>query len=65
MSVKILIFCQSMNVGLCYINKYTGHCVCFFFQGGAKGMGGGPGGMFGFGQSTAKVIKKDIGVKFA
>lgn len=34
-------------------------------KGGAKGMGGGPGGMFGFGQSTAKVIKKDIGVKFA
>jgi hypothetical protein len=51
MSVKILIFCQSINVGLCYINKSTGHSVCFFFQGGAKGMGGGPGGMFGFGQS--------------
>lgn len=32
---------------------------------GPGGMGGGPGGMFGFGQSTAKVIKKDIGVKFA
>ncbi|ESO87916.1 hypothetical protein LOTGIDRAFT_127065 [Lottia gigantea] len=25
---------------------------------------GGPGGMFGFGQSTAKVVKGDIGVKF-
>ncbi|XP_055955456.1 AFG3-like protein 2 [Patella vulgata] len=32
---------------------------------GVKGRSGsGPGGIFGFGQSTAKIIKEDIGVKF-
>jgi len=34
-------------------------------MGGAGGGGkGGPMGMFGFGQSTAKVVKEDIGVRF-
>ena len=31
---------------------------------GTRGAGGGSRGMFGFGQSTAKVIKDDIGVRF-
>ena len=31
---------------------------------GAGGSKGGPGGLFGFGQSTAKVVKGDIGVTF-
>lgn len=36
------------------------------FQGGGgrSGSRGGAGGIFGFGQSTAKIIKEDIGVKF-
>ncbi|XP_076469956.1 mitochondrial inner membrane m-AAA protease component AFG3L2-like [Babylonia areolata] len=36
------------------------------FQGGTgrSGSRGGAGGIFGFGQSTAKIIKEDIGVKF-
>ncbi|KAK7493795.1 hypothetical protein BaRGS_00014936 [Batillaria attramentaria] len=35
------------------------------FQGGGRGGSrGGGGGIFGFGQSTAKIIKEDIGVKF-
>ncbi|XP_074645083.1 mitochondrial inner membrane m-AAA protease component AFG3L2-like [Tubulanus polymorphus] len=34
------------------------------FQGGRGGAGGKGGGIFGFGQSTAKIIKEDIGVKF-
>ena len=40
--------------------------VIFIFQGRPKpgSRGGGPGGMFGFGQTTAKVIKDDIGVRF-
>ncbi|CAG5126606.1 unnamed protein product, partial [Candidula unifasciata] len=29
------------------------------------GRGGGPGGMFGFSQTTAQVLEKDIGVKFS
>lgn len=33
-------------------------------MGGRGGSRGGPGGIFGFGQSTAKIIKEDIGVKF-
>ncbi|KAK7114430.1 mitochondrial inner membrane m-AAA protease component AFG3L2-like [Littorina saxatilis] len=37
------------------------------FQGGGGrgGSRGGAGGIFGFGQSTAKIIKEDIGVKFS
>ncbi|XP_064612008.1 AFG3-like protein 2 [Liolophura sinensis] len=34
------------------------------FQGGRPGAGRGGGGIFGFGQTTAKVMKDDIGVKF-
>jgi len=34
-------------------------------QGGRPGAGGrGGGGLFGFGQTTAKVMKDDIGVRF-
>ncbi|XP_041375656.1 AFG3-like protein 2, partial [Gigantopelta aegis] len=33
-------------------------------QGGRPGTRGGAGGIFGFGQTTAKIIKEDIGVKF-
>ncbi len=39
------------------------------FQGGARpggagGSSGGQGGMFGFGQTTAKVVTDDVGVRF-
>ena len=38
---------------------------CFSFQPMGKTGGGGAGGMFGgFSQTTAKVLEKDIGVKF-
>ena len=40
------------------------NAVILYFKQGVSKMGGGPGGMFGFSQSTAKVIKNDIGVKF-
>lgn len=35
-----------------------------FLQGGRPGGRSGGGGMFGFGQTTAKIMKDDIGVEF-
>lgn len=40
------------------------HRFIFVQGGGRGGSRAGGGGIFGFGQSTAKIIKEDIGVKF-
>ena len=54
-------------VALCFksVTKFL-HYLCILLKGGARGgMGrGGGGGLFGFGQTTAKVIKDDVGVRF-
>ena len=57
------------TVFVCLFFAFSNGCVAlviFMFQGRPKpgSRGGGPGGMFGFGQTTAKVIKDDIGVRF-
>ena len=39
--------------------------IFLFIQGGRPGAGGrSGGGLFGFGQTTAKIIKDDVGVRF-
>ena len=64
------IWFQAISLNNDYKNLCCKQMFCFFFQrgrgagGGGGGRGGGMGGMFSFGQSTAKILKDDVGVRF-